>query len=193
MIEPKLAAPGSGLPVPMRWFAPFVVPFLANRTPQEVSSARYTALSKKIINEVSSLSVEQLNERKLVPPISGLEDSSRFWSVAMTLDHLLITGEGFKTAVIELTNGRVPPVEVRIENVKPPAKNHGVDVLKQFSDFSLSVIPLIESEVAKANPGWKSKVRLRHPWFGGMTAHQWFFLMAIHQNIHLKQIRALLK
>jgi hypothetical protein len=39
----------------------------------------------------------------------------------------------------------------------------------------------------------RSKARLQHPWFGPITAHQWNWLMGIHQSIHRKQIEEILR
>lgn len=188
--EPKLAPPGSGLPKPQRWIAPLIVPFISTLTSRPVSKDRYIRATQKILEAVKGLTIAQLNQRTLVPSLPGLEDSSRYWSIGMTIDHLLITGDGFKNIIIELTKGGVPPVEVRIENVKPPAQQHGLELLERFESFAKQVIETLDRDVV-SQPGWDSKAKLKHPWFGQLSAHQWYWLMAIHQGIHLKQIRAI--
>ena len=45
----------------------------------------------------------ELTEAVLVPPQIGLEDSSRFYSYAMVLEHLTIIGNAIGRIVVELS------------------------------------------------------------------------------------------
>jgi hypothetical protein len=55
----------------------------------------------------------------LINRIARIEDSSRYWSVFMVLDHLRIVDEGITRIVEELTNDRPFAREVRIQDAKP--------------------------------------------------------------------------
>ncbi|MGZ3690691.1 MAG: hypothetical protein ACXVAX_04270, partial [Pseudobdellovibrio sp.] len=91
---PKLAPPGAGVPFYHRLLMRFFVgPFVAKKTPWNVSEQNFHKISGRILKEIENLSEKQLTTKVLVPPQMGLEDSSRFWSIAMALEHMVIVGE----------------------------------------------------------------------------------------------------
>ena len=51
------------------------------------------------------LSAEQLQRRVLVKAPMGMEDSSRYWSAAMVLEHLIEVGSRIAVGIVELTHG----------------------------------------------------------------------------------------
>jgi len=51
----------------------------------------------RILKEAGSVAEGKRDRRVLVPRMRGIEDSSRFWSVNETLEHLLITGLAMRT------------------------------------------------------------------------------------------------
>jgi len=57
--------------------------------------------------------------RVLIDRLPGLEDSSRCWSVWMTLDHLRITNAAFAEVITQLRNGQIPPGKASTAAVKP--------------------------------------------------------------------------
>lgn len=77
--------------------------------------------SDKILKLARGLSSEQLIERPLIARLQGLEDSSLYWPVAMTLDHLTIVGNLMAHAVIELSKGNNVLTVVGTAEVKPGA------------------------------------------------------------------------
>ncbi len=87
-IEPKLQAPGAGLPfiqrIALRYF---IGPLQSKKTPWHVSKISYEKLTSKILNTAESIPAEKRKIKVLVYPIIGLEDSSRYWSVDMLLEH----------------------------------------------------------------------------------------------------------
>lgn len=181
--EPKLAPPGAGLPIPARWVARFTVPFQASRSRWEDNVARFERHSRAIEEIARSLSSEQLNTRVLVQPILGLEDSSRYWSAAMLLDHLMIAGPFFHQIISDLSQGRVPPLEARVEKIKPPLQTHPAELIAQFHEFWAGFVPTL-----KPGPDRRS-TRLRHPWFGPLSSHQWMYVLSIHHGVHLQQMK----
>lgn len=182
-IEPKLAKPGSGLPIPLRWIARFMVPYRAQKSNWNENAQRYSRYSQAIDEIVKSLTTDQLNQKILVDPIVGLEDSSRYWSIAMTLDHIMIVSTHISQVVSELSHDKIPAVEVRVENVKPPAQLHDLNIVAKFNRFW----PVLISSIS-IGPDL-NQTKLKHPWFGKLNAHQWFYILCMHQGIHLKQIK----
>ncbi|MGZ9149833.1 MAG: hypothetical protein ACXW4C_03160 [Nitrospira sp.] len=61
----------------------------------------------------------------------GIEDSCRYWSVFMVLDHLRIVDEGMTQIVHTLTDDRLFGQEVRIQDVKPSPQS-GPETIGRF-------------------------------------------------------------
>lgn len=188
--EPQLAPPGAGIPwTQQKVLQYFVAPFVANRTDWDISERRFRRINEKILLELEGLSEQQLGTRILVPPQQGLEDSSRYWSIAMTLEHMVIAGKGIFYAISELSQDKIPAGEANTAAVKPSGGlsiNQSVEQFKKFTDVGFQ--KLLESIKNR-----DSKLKFRHPWFGLMNAKQWFWLLPIHHNLHLKQIREIKK
>src|SRR3990167_8235372 len=90
-VESKLDKPGAGLPFVEWAVAKYIlIPQRYKNSSKEKALADFAEQSDKILKLAQGLSSEQLTERRLIARLRGLEDSSRFWSVAMTLDHLTI-------------------------------------------------------------------------------------------------------
>lgn len=185
---PKLGKPGAGLPF-IEWaVAKYIVfPRRFKNSSKEKALADFAEQSDKILKLARGLSSEQLVERRLIARLQGLEDSSRYWSVAMTLDHLTIVGNLMSHAVIELSKGNNALKVVGTAEVKPGAAADAARSLKDFEEMTERFL----LEVGKANIDVRSKVTHPHPWFGPLNAYQWLVFAAPHENIHLRQIEAI--
>lgn len=185
---PKLDKPGAGLPF-IEWaVAKYIVfPRRFKNSSKEKALADFAEQSDKILKLARGLSSEQLVERRLIARLQGLEDSSRYWSVAMTLDHLTIVGNLMSHAVIELSKGSNALKVVGTAEVKPGAAADAARSLKDFEEMTERFL----LEVGKANIDVRSKVTHPHPWFGPLNAYQWLVFAAPHENIHLRQIEAI--
>jgi len=188
--NPKLAPPGAGIPWTDRLLGHlFLRPFVAEKTPWQTSTERFLKNHSKILKELEGLSPDQLNAKILVPPQKGLEDSSRFWSVAMTLEHLLIVGNRIQTGIIELSTGRTINEKVDIAKVKPQGSKDLGHLLSDFKNFAENTPKIIASQIQDQN----SKAKYYHPWFGSLSMTGWYWLLAMHGGIHLQQIREIKK
>ncbi len=181
--EPKLDRPGAGLPIPFRWVARWLVPIRAKRSHWNENVLRFERHARSIEAIAASLTEAQLNQRVLVEPILGLEDSSRYWSAGMVLDHLTIAGQAFKKIIFELSQDRVPPIEVRVEKVKPPVEQRGLEVVQRFHVFYSGFMEGLSAPKAGLT------AKLLHPWFGKLNAHAWMYVHSVHFGVHLQQIR----
>jgi len=185
--EPQLARPGAGLPPPELLIARMLFA-LKRATGNRASFTAHFQQERKTIKElVQGLTTKQASQRVLIPRVRGLEDSSRYWSVWMTLEHLRIVHGSIEGVVSKLATGNVPPGEASTAAVKPspnvtakvlPAYEKSCDNLQQ----TLEAIPELKMEVTYA-----------HPWFGPLNAAGWHALSATHIAIHRKQIQAILK
>ena len=187
---PKLAPPGAGLPLLQRLYARFYLgPYVAAKADWDESLRSFARETERILTLVEGVPAETLTHRTLVPPQQGLEDSSRFWSIAMTLDHLVIVGEAIVAGVIQLAKGEKPLGKVSIADVKPrPPGETGAAAIARFREFTAEAPARFEREARDRD----SAVTHEHPWFGPFTARQWIWLLGVHQGIHGRQIQAIL-
>lgn len=185
--EPILAPPGAGLPVPERWIARGLFSLkrrFASRVSVEEQFHRERSEIRRCVDSIP----EALRSRPvLIPRLRGLEDSSRHWSVWMTLDHLRITNRAFAGVIAALAAGKVPPGKADTAAVKPsPGSGPEADsAYEESCEALLGIVARI--------PDLKTSLRYEHPWFGPIDAAGWHALAAMHLGIHRAQIEAISK
>lgn len=186
----KLAPPGEGIPFPAKLFLQYyVAPFVAAKTPWHVSKIRFLKVTEKILTEIAGLSEIQLTQKVLIKPLRGLEDSSRYWSIAMTLEHLCIVAEKFCEIIPELAENKLPNYVADTATVKPLGQENPEVIIHRFKIKLQKSFDAIDIE--KINK--TSTAKFKHPWFGPMTAKQWYWLLPVHHNLHLEQIKEIKK
>ena len=185
--EPKLEAPGAGLPAPMLFVAKRASSLRAKFCSSEKFLAEFTNEQERITQIIAPLSADERSKRILIPRLIGLEDSSRYHSVWMTLDHLRICNSAFAPLIKQLSEEKVPEIKINTADVKPdPKVTQKVEAkYNRANDEFLNSMEQIE--------GFKSEAKLEHPWFGPMNAHRWLGLSAFHMKIHRRQIEAIIK
>lgn len=189
VVLPKLAKPGAGLP---RWellVARYIIfPRACRKLDWHAAAKLFQDEGATILRRWDSLSLEQLEKRVLIRRVSGIEDSSRYWSVAMTVEHLNIVGTGIRTLINGLRRGESNLPVVRVENVKPRGEAELADVRNAF--VRLLADAASAAQVERVIPRGEGP-RAAHPWFGPIDAHQWHCLLGLHQQIHRRQIEAI--
>ena len=184
---PQLLEPGVG---PSKLHLAVMKPIFklkAQLTSQKSLAKQYADHRRWIIDTTRPLKEAQKQKRILISPTRAIEDSSRFWSIYMTLEHLATVEVGLTGIIKDLTHGKKPSTVVRTEDVKPSA-NAGPQAEKAFISLtSRSSRQLKELPVER---GGETHV---HPWFGPMTAHQWLTLRTVHLSVHIAQIKKILR
>ena len=180
--EPTLAAPGAGLPALELFIARRLFALKRRFGNRAGFTAQFSKERSAIRALIDAIPVADRDKRVLIPRLRGLEDSSRYWSVWMTLDHLRITNLVFTGVILGLCAGRIPPGKADTASVKPdPSVTGEVEAEYEKScDKLLSAV----SRVAEL----KTKLRYEHPWFGPLDAAGWHALAATHLRIHRAQI-----
>jgi hypothetical protein len=148
----------------------------------------YDKEGKKIIVLASKLDNKQLFSRILVPKLFGLEDNSRYYSVAMTIEHLLIVGGALQVRVPILSRGKKLNRYIKIEDVKP-YKEIDENIVDNFQIFLNSYREKLKKNVENIHIDNTST----HPWFGEFNPKQWSILAMVHQIVHRRQIEAIVK
>jgi len=186
MEEPVLAKPGAGLPWVEALIAKYwVMPRQSKKMSWDDCVAWYRKETEKILSTIAGIPREKWTTRVLVPRLTGLEDSSRYWSLLFTLEHMMRVGEGMAGAVHELGHGRVPNISVHVAAFKPKGALSLQNGEAQFRSCCDGIV----EKLTDATIDRKSTARLYHPWFGEICAYQWNWLCASHQWIHRNQIR----
>lgn len=185
--EPRLAPPGAGIPHVERLVGGLVLALRRWRGRPESFCQELVREREAIARLYRGREEAVLARRVLIPRLRGLEDSSRFWSVLMTLDHLRIVNGQILKVMEALTTGVVPPGRPSTAAVKPAAS------------VGMSVVPeherACERLVAFASSGGdlRTRDRYEHPWFGALDAHGWLAMAAMHMGIHRAQIDRILR
>lgn len=183
----ELAPAGAGLP----WFERTFVGFGIRGAAAFVSKDRLTTLfrdeAERAIGLARGLSETQGRQRVLIDRFVGVEDSSRHWSVYMTLEHLVIVNSAVAALLPRLYSGRGIGTEVRVEEVKPvpEAGPEQIDDLARVVErYTELVDKLGNLRAGTTHP---------HPWFGSLSAAEWHALATVHNSTHRRQIERIIK
>jgi hypothetical protein len=184
--EPKLAPPGASLPKGELFIARALFAFTRLRGNRESFNARFQRERQAIAALIRSCDAESAARRVLIARLPGMEDSSRNWSVWMTLDHLRIIHNGLARTIGLLAKGTVPPGEASTAAVKP-SPGVTADVIGAYEKSCDELMATVA-----AIPNLKTSVRFAHPWFGPLDAAGWHAMAGTHLAIHRKQIERIL-
>ena len=185
--EPNLAAPGAGLPKVELFITRLIFNFLLKTGNRDSFDARFQKERALIRRLVNSCDAESAAQRVLIKRPRGLEDSSRNWSVWMTLEHLRIVHTGIQRIVGVLIKGIVPEGKLSIANVKP-SPDVTADVVAAYEESCDALLATVA-----AIPNLSTTAHYAHPWFGPLDAAGWHALAGIHLRVHRVQIERIVE
>ena len=180
---PSLQPPGAGLPGIELFVARTLLAFGRWTGNKETFTTRFQRERAAVRKLVDGCDADSGACPVLIRRVPGMEDSSRFWSVWMTLDHLRIIHVFFARVIEALSQGAVPAGEASTAAVKPSPEASA----EVISPYEASCDALLA--VAAATPDLKMKARFAHPWFGPLDAAGWYALAGVHLGIHREQIK----
>jgi hypothetical protein len=184
--EPKLAPPGAGLPLSELLIGRMIFGLKRLRYDHTTCAAGFMAERAAIREMIDRCPLESRGKRVLIARPRGLEDSSRYWSVWMTLDHLRITNDAFSDIIRSLVSGIVPTKPASTANVKPDGEvTAGVD--ERYEESCVKLLHTVND-----CRDLETEKKFAHPWFGPMDAAGWHTLSAGHMGIHREQLRRIL-
>lgn len=183
---PILTRPGAGLPLPELLFSRLILGITSAVDSRESALQRFTSEARRLRKLVEPLDDAVGARQVLLPRLLGLEDSSRFWSPFMVVQHLVIVDTNMLRIMTDLVAGRLHPDEARIEDFKP-ATSSGRTALSAFS----SLVEQFNFRVPQW-PELRTRCRHVHPWFGPLDAHRWLCLAGLHHGIHRRQLQRIL-
>ncbi len=181
----ELQSPGAGLPALERVLVNSVFKLSCFLTSDERALSQFERELDTLLAIVNSADLDGVCEQVLISRITGIEDSSRNWSLLMVLEHLCMVNSDILKVIDALNREIIPKGEVAIEYYKPIA-DLDVEVIDRFKDNAYDFL-----EVVRAHGKLKSNLTYAHPWFGMLNAHGWNVLAAAHMRIHRKQAQAI--
>ncbi len=183
----QLAAPGAGIPAIERFIGSLVFRLKRWRGTKESITADFQTHREGIRSLVDSVNLTRRGARVLIPRLRGLEDSSRYWSVWMTLDHLRIVNGQIAQVIGSLSKGITPPGQASTAAVKPDEHVRAeVDATYERScDDLLAAVA--------AAPRLDTSGSYVHPWFGQLDGGGWQTMAAGHMGIHRAQVERIVK
>ncbi|MCC6234645.1 MAG: DinB family protein [Verrucomicrobiales bacterium] len=181
-LMPPLAPPGAGLPLVELQIARMLFALRRWTHGRDAVNTDFSRERNRIGELVRACPEDARGQRVLIRRPPGLEDSSRHWSIWMTLDHLRIVHRGFIRIIGALTEGLMPEGVASTAAVKPdPRVGAAVEEAYERSCDDLLV--------AVRKPGTlRTALRFAHPWFGPLDAAGWHTLSAGHMRIHRVQM-----
>lgn len=186
-LEPQLAPPGAGLPFPEQFIAAALFRLdLWRKRPEQIRASLEQG-SSEVLSLVESLSPEQASQRVLIERLRGLEDSSRYWSIYMALEHMRIVNNVVADAIRDLGNGKVPS-RVASTAVVKPRETAGPENVGKFAASCQRV-----HDAAAGLRNLRTTAKYAHPWFGRLDAKGWYLLAAVHTHLHRQQIELIIR
>src|SRR5579871_6170223 len=105
---PRLAAPGAGLP-PLELQVSRLLFRAAQLVSTRVRATAQLARTRETLQRLAGKCPEEEGRRRvLIRRLPGMEDSSRYWSVFMTVEHVAIVTTAVAGIMRELSAGRIP-------------------------------------------------------------------------------------
>ena len=181
-LEPKLAEPGAGLPLMEMWIGRLLFTVRRWTGNRDLFNAAFQNEREAIRALVRRCDAESGSQRVLIRRLRGLEDSSRYWSVWMTLDHLRIVNRSMTRTIGALSKGVTPEGAASTARVKP-SPEASVAVVTEYEQSCDDLLALVASL-----KDLDTRARYAHPWFGSLNVAGWHALAARHIGIHRWQI-----
>jgi len=188
-IQNKLENAGNGLPAIDALFLKHIgFPILKILMPWSMGMKLFEYEGKRILKSVKALDSEALFKKVLIPKTFGIEDNSRYYSPAMVLWHLIYVGKTIQEGIISLSKNETLNFVVKIEGFKPFVEINK-NIVEEYEIFLNNYKINIETNIKSKNI---SNFHA-HPWFGPLNPHQWLIMSAVHQVVHGRQLRKILK
>lgn len=181
----ELQPPGAGLPALEKILLNGAFKVGCFFTSDERALMRFEQELDALLAIVDAADLDGVSEQVMISRITGIEDSSRNWSLLMVLEHLSMVNSDILKVIDALNRGIVPKGQVAIDFYKPVA-DLDVAVIDRFKDNAYDFL-----EVVRAHGKMSRSLFYTHPWFGSLNAHSWNVLAAAHMRIHRKQAQAI--
>ncbi|WP_035616297.1 DinB family protein [Haloferula sp. BvORR071] len=185
-IQKGLEKPGAGIPWLEQKIGGLMLRREARKGSREQLLEAFCGTAEEVLQLVDGLDEGRGRKRVLIPRLRGIEDSSRYWSPYMIVEHLCRVDGPVLGLVRLLAAGKTTDRKSGPADVKPSveAGPESLEKLRGIVAEWREHLPAAEKLVASK--------RHRHSWFGNLNAHQWLCMGVMHHRIHRKQLEAVL-
>lgn len=186
---PQLAEPGAGIGmIEMGLLKAVIKPILMRGVQAERSIQKLRQGECQLEDELRQFNPERLTEQILVPRIWFIEDSSRFWSVAMLFRHITKVNLSIAKAIeykMSLGDESASAAKERLKAVKPEVEFNQIQEIQNYRGSVLRLITAVE----KTSERELQTNTLPHPWFGQLTYAEWTWFAGFHMTVHSRQLK----
>ena len=119
-----------------------------------------------------------------VPPMLGVDEDMRGWSLFMILEHTTIVN-GHITRTVHALSQEIDPPDFDMKLDVTPSAVSGEEQMQTFRVSVEEHLALVSSLA-----GLRGTSTHRHPFFGHLTAHGWHCMFGLHLRIHQRQAEA---
>jgi hypothetical protein len=182
----QLAPPGAGIPALEVALGKLAFAFFRARKTREWATSHFRTEAGTMVRLARSMKPEAANKPVLIPRVLGIEDSSRNWSVLMTLDHLNIVNSAVVEIIEHLAAERMYIHRVSTAAMKP-SSDQNLATIDRFARTTQDYADRV-TRIKNLN----SATKHAHPWFGPMDALGWHWLASLHHTVHRRQIQRIM-
>lgn len=154
---------------------------------RERALERFHGEAERVVSLVTPLTEEEGRRPVLVKRLRGMEDSSRYWSPYMIVQHLVIVDRAMLMMIRLISSGKTTDRKSGTADVKP-SPNAGPEAVDEFRTLLVRW-----QETLSEIPDLRGGSRHPHPWFGPLNAHEWLAVAAQHHGIHRRQMEMVLR
>jgi hypothetical protein len=186
---PRLKPEGAGLPLVERLLLRHVLmPLRLRTTTWQAAQEQFHRETETVLDIYKNrIPPEYCGQKFLIKRLMGLEDSSRYWSPTMVLDHMALVARGMTSVITTLAREQYLIFDVQIAAFKPKEDTTGC-----YADTFAKMMRDCEESLSTITHH-HSKTRHAHPWFGMLNANEWHTLLATHHAIHRRQLQEIIK
>lgn len=141
----------------------------------------------KVIGLYQTIKPEDKTKKILIPRLMGLEDSSRYWSANMTLEHIMIVTHGMTNIIETLGAERTLTTSISMADLKPQEHSDD-DMVSNFWEL----MHQCANRVGEIFQNRNSTATYPHPWFGPLNTHGWHTLLPLHTSVHRRQLEKII-
>lgn len=179
---PTLQAPGNGLPQTELIAARILVAWKRRITSHDAACRTFATEQQRISAIIANSDPKLATKRVLIKRLRGMEDSSRYWSLYMTVEHIRIVNRFTLDLLRSLQAGVAPDFVASTASVKP-REDVGVEVVSRFEEDCEEFLRSFRTRNALS-----STTTFTHPWFGELNARAWHFFAGFHMALHRRQL-----
>ncbi|MFT5232768.1 MAG: hypothetical protein ACI9UK_000589 [Candidatus Krumholzibacteriia bacterium] len=151
-------------------------------TPSKRAVALARSEMETTLAVIEDVGVEAASKCCLVPPMLGVDDDMREWSLLQILEHNTIVHRQMRKVIEALAKGREFRSTFNAKTDTIPSSNPGPE---EIDAFRISVDEFLGSALSIAN--LRGTAKIAHPVMGPLSAHGWLCMFGLHLSLHRKQ------